>query len=367
MRAEVLVVGGGPAGAMAARRLAMHKRDVLLVEKEPQRVKPCGGGIPSTAFHDLEIPLRFNHLTVDRIRLISPSERVLEIGLEGGSIVLVDRGEFDPYLRGLAEAEGAGMLVGELKGIDHGRRRITALIDTSQGEIRVEADYLIAADGVNSRVRSLLSLPPQQSVYTVSGKFHRQDTDACEFWFSSRHAPGGYSWAFPSVNGLSLGTGTLEPKNARTYFRRFLARRFKDETTVGDVGHLRGYRIPSWKGDLFCKGRIFFVGDAAGHVMPFTYEGIYYSMKSGDLAAQAILEGRASLFRRLWRGRFYSRFRLMKALQEFFLKSDERIEQLFNIFQRRDVQEASMQLWLRKDSSKSSIIRYINFFRKFLH
>ena len=57
----------------------------------------------------------------------------------------------------------------------------------------------------------------------------------------------------------------------------------------------------------------------------------------------------------------------MKALQEFFLKSDERIEQLFNIFQRRDVQEASMQLWLRKDSSKSSIIRYINFFRKFLH
>lgn len=212
-----------------------------------------------------------------------------------------------------------------------------------------------------------MSIKPNQYVYTLSGKLENITTDACEFWFSHVHAPNGYSWVFPSMSGVSIGTGTINPIKARLYFKRFLMRRFNNDDILKNIKQLRGYKIPYWNEDVYYKDRVFFVGDAGGHVMPFTFEGIYYSMKSGDFAAQAIIEGRPNLFKKLWRKRFYSRFRLMKAIQEYFLKSDDRFEQLFNIFQRKEVQEASMLLWLRKDSSKSSIIKYINFFRKFLH
>ncbi|NOY64904.1 MAG: geranylgeranyl reductase family protein [Nitrospirae bacterium] len=367
MRVEVLVVGGGPAGAMAARRLAENQKEVLIVERELMRLKPCGGGIPSTAFQDLDIPLRVKHVSVNKIRIYSPSDRVLEIALEGGSIILVNRREFDSCLRDIALSAGAGLVVGTLTDIKKKKKSLIASIKTSQKVIEVEADYLIAADGINSKTRFLMSIKPNQYVYTLSGKLEDTTTDVCEFWFSQAHAPRGYSWVFPSMSGVSIGTGTFEPKEAREYFKRFLIRRFKDDDLLKDIKQLRGYKVPYWSENTYYKDRVFFVGDAGGHVMPFTFEGIYYSMKSGAFAAQAIIEGRPSLFKKLWRKRFYSRFRLMKAIQEYFLKSDDRFEQLFNLFQRKDVQEVSMLLWLRKDSSKSSIIRYINFFRKFLH
>lgn len=367
MRVEVLVVGGGPAGSVAARRLAQHNREVVIVEKNPQRAKPCGGGIPSTAFHDLDIPLKVKYVSVNKIRIHSPSDRVLEIGLEGGSIILVNRREFDSCLRDIALSAGAELIEGTLTDIKKKKRGLIASVKTPGGVVYVEADYLIAADGINSTTRILMSIKPNQYVYTLSGKFDDISTDACEFWFSQVHAPNGYSWVFPFISGVSIGTGTFHPKEARHYLKRFLIRRFNRDDIMKDIRQLRGYKIPYWSEDIYYKDRVFFVGDAGGHVMPFTFEGIYYSMKSGDFVAQAIIEGRPNLFKKLWRKRFYSRFRLMKAIQEYFLKSDERIEQLFDIFQRKEVQDASMELWLRKDSSKSSIIRYINFFRKFLH
>ncbi len=361
------MVGGGPAGAIAARRLAQSNRDVLVVEREPMRLKPCGGGIPSTAFQDLDIPLKIKHVSVNKIRIHSPTDRVLEIDLEGGSIILVDRREFDSCLRDIAISSGAGLIEGILTDIKKKKRGLIASVKTPEGVVDIEADYLIAADGINSTTRALMSIKPNQYVYTLSGKFDDITTDVCEFWFSQAHAPNGYSWVFPSMKGVSIGTGTFHPKEARQYLKRFLIRRFNSDEIMRDIKLLRGYKIPYWSEDIYYKDRVFFVGDAGGHVMPFTFEGIYYSMKSGDFAAQAIIEGSPNLFKKLWRKRFYSRFRLMKAIQEYFLKSDDRFEQLFNLFQRKQIQDASMQLWLRKDSSKSSIIRYINFFRKFLH
>ncbi len=339
----------------------------MLLERDPEQAKPCGGGIPSTAFDELEIPLSIPYKSIGTISLVSPSDRRLDIDLKGGSIIIVERKDFDSLLRGLAAEAGTEILKARLDSVKTHGSYVEALVNRDGRLEKILADYLIAADGVNSTVRRALSIAPCESVYTLSCRTERISTQACEFWFRSDHAPGLYSWVFPKLKGVSIGTGSLTPKETRTFLKRFIDRRFNNELSLNEAHSLRGYRIPYWQGNLYVKGRVLFVGDAAGQVMPFTYEGIYYAMKSGEFAARAILEGKPGLYKKLWKRRFHSRFRFMKTIERFFLSDDRRMEQLFDIFRREEVQEASMKLWLVKDSNRGSLIRYINFFRKFLN
>jgi geranylgeranyl reductase len=265
-------------------------------------------------------------------------------------------------LRQKARTEGALVLEGVFLNIKDRNRYLT--IEAIVGEQRTlfETRYLVAADGVNSSVRRAVGLRPLRTAYTVSMKSSEMDTSECQFWFSSEHAPNFYSWLFPSPGGVSIGTGTFNPKEAKAFFSKFLQRAGLEINTQG----LRGYRIPLWQEDEYFRDGVFFVGDAAGQVMPFTYEGIYYSMKSAQFVAEAIIKNKPSLYRQLWRRRFYSRFKLMDRISRYFYRSNRRIETLFDIFQNPKVQKASMRLWLKKDSSRGALLSYINIFKRFL-
>ncbi|VAX29706.1 Geranylgeranyl diphosphate reductase [hydrothermal vent metagenome] len=378
MRTQVLVVGGGPAGATAARMLAGAGIEVILVEKDLRHRKVCGGGIASTALEELAIPRKIPHRAVNKIRFVSPSGRKLDIPLEGGEILVVERMAFDSLLRSLAGASGAQVLEGEFSGFQSRDSKLKSRILINGEPGIIESDYLIASDGVNSRVRSSLGLKSPGCVFTLSCSVEGLESDACEFWFGSEHAPSSYSWVFPKVGidshvpqalspsggWSSVGTGISYGSDARLFFERFLKRLDINGSRGMTV---RGYKVPLWKNGIYNAGKILFAGDSATQVMPFTYEGIYYAMKSGEFAAEAIINNRLSLYRKLWRKRFLSRFMLMRTLESVFLRNDAGAEKLFDMFGRADVQEASMRLWLRKDSSRGSLLSYINLFRKFLH
>jgi geranylgeranyl reductase len=377
LRTQVLVVGGGPAGSTAARVLSRSGMDVILIEKDLHHKKPCGGGIPSTAFNELDIPLDIAYRSIDKIRIISPSDRRLDITLKGGSILIVDRREFDSKLRKIAEDSGVKVIEGSFLDLESKNGKIVSRITLKGEKEVVESDYLVAADGVNSRIKMVLGVKPASYIYTLSGGIKGIETDACEFWYSTRHALDCYSWVFPVLDGSSgpsgmqpstgcsshVGVGAKEIKDARVFYKRFLQRLSIDQT---DQKAPRGYKIPVWSNDTYNIGNILFAGDSAGQTMPFTYEGIYYSMKSGEFAAEAIINKKPSSYKKLWQKRFLSRFRLMNALRKVFLNNDEKIELLFNIFSRPEVQEASMKLWLHKDTGRSSILSYAKFFGKFL-
>ena len=101
---DVVVIGGGPAGATAASDLAKAGHSVLMVDREG-RTKPCGGAIPTRAIRDFDLP---NHLIKAKIgaaRMISPSKKTvdMEIG-DIGFVGMVDRDEFDPWLREIGRA-----------------------------------------------------------------------------------------------------------------------------------------------------------------------------------------------------------------------------------------------------------------------
>jgi geranylgeranyl reductase len=363
LRTQALIIGGGPAGATAARVLAGNGIETLLVDRSFSYVKPCGGGIPSTAFDELELPRYPIRKYVDTITVVSPKGDHVDIKLNGGSIAIVERGDFDRSLRAEAEQAGARLLEAEFTHFEDCGKTVVARFTPPRLSrfVTVEADYVVAADGVNSRVRAALDIAPSPSFLTLSEKIMGEDTNACEFWFGSSHAPRSYSWVFPQKDGVSAGTAAFQRTGIQGLWKQFLVRR---ELRTG--GLLRGFRIPLWQGDLYNLGRIFFVGDAAGQVMPFTCEGIYYSMKSGEMAAMAILDGKPGDYRRLWEKRFLRRFSLMKRLWAYFLRADSRAEKIVQVHKRPEVQKASMVLWLGKDLGKGSILSYTNIFRRYL-
>jgi geranylgeranyl reductase len=145
-----------------------------------------------------------------------------------------------------------------------------------------------------------------------------------------------------------------------------LLERFKKRRGIIQGGHQRVYRIPLWKGDIYNKGRILFAGDSAGHVLPFTFEGIYYAMKAGALAAQAIIEHKEEKYKRMWKDCFQKKFVMMDKLRNFFFKDDASAEKMVALHRRQEVQEVSMSLWLQKDSSGLGLREYIKLFGKLL-
>jgi len=357
---DVAVIGGGPAGATAAHILARGGARVCIVERLRGR-KPCGGGLPSTAFAEFGISERHVVRRVRELVLVPPSGRECRIELTRGTINIVDRGAFDESLREAALQKGAVMLEGDFRGLSAGDGRHRIRIGVGSGkEICIESDYVLGCDGVHSRVRREIGYAPVPSLYTYTETVEGLEADRCEFWFGGEHADRSYSWLFPRAEGCSVGTGVRDARKGKAALAGFLRRR-----GITARGKGRGYPVPLWRHGAFGRGRVLLAGDAASHVMPLTFEGIYYAMKSASFAARSILEGGGvRQYRKLWDARFLTRFRFMKRLESFFLASEKRKEMMVDLFSRPAVQQASERLWLEKDGSHSGIVAYIRMFGK---
>jgi len=358
---QVLVVGGGPAGAMAGRWLAENGKDIILLERNLSYAKPCGGGVSLNTFDEFNLSRASIKKEVHGLQIVSPKGNRVEIDLNDQGLAMVERREFDGDLRRGAELQGARIIEGEfLRVLDDQKCRIEALIEGAKTEI--VSEYIIAADGVNSRVRTSLGIEPFPTLLTLSERIPGPDLDYCEFWFGPSQASYSYSWVFPAGDGLSVGTGVFEPKIIKNLFQQFKVR-----AGLTGPGKGRAYRIPVWRGELYYRNKILFAGDSAGQVLPLSYEGIYYAMKAGEMAARAILEGKVGNYKKMWKARFQKRFNLLDRLNRYFLKDDNSAEKLIALHRRPEVQEASLLLWLRKDKSRQSLRHYLKLFGKFLH
>ena len=358
-RTDVLVVGGGPAGATAAGFLAKKGKEVLLLEKDRNYAKPCGGGLALCTFEEFDLPRTSIKKEVHGLRLVSPAGHSVDISLPDHPLAVVSRSEFDETLRQKAEEKGTQIIEGEfLRILDSKKGLSEALIQGQKVEIR--SDFIVAADGVNSRVRTSLGIRPSPALWTASAIIEG-NRDFCEFWFGASESPFAYSWVFPTAGGLSVGTGTLEPRRSRELFEGFLKR-----SGLGYPVKPRIYKIPVWQGRIFNRHKILMAGDAAGQVLPLSYEGIYYAMKSGEMAARAILEGEVGQYKKMWKREFQKRFLLLDKLKNYFLKDDASIERMIALHRHPEVQEISLRLWLRRDDRRHSLFHYLKLLRKFL-
>ena len=367
LEARILIVGGGPAGATAGRILAAGGADCIILEKNPIGAKPCGGGIPSGAFEEFQLPLSVIKRRIGLLKVCPPRSGSFEIGLGEGYLGIVERREFDQVLRGMARAEGAAVMNGSfIKILASGKTSVLSEAEIGGQKAEIRSEYVIAADGVNSRVRASLGLRPVTSLYTLGVKLPLQKPfreDCCEFYFGSS-ARGGYSWIFPGATYVSAGTGCTNPKKLKGGLERLLSQ--KRCPDAQNQNNARGFRIPLWEPQALSRGNVLFAGDSAAQVMPFTFEGIYYAMRAGQFAAEALALGKPALYRRHWTQRFRTRFRLMKTIWAAFLKNEAGTELLLSALRDKGVQQRGIKLWLDKTEGRISLISFVNALRKYV-
>lgn len=292
---KIVIIGGGPAGATAARFLAPFY-DVTLIHRSKNFEKPCGGGIKTKIFDELNLPKRLIKTQIDRV-LMKYKKTEININLQGKNLSIVERKEFDEELRNIAVKNNAKLYYGTFKKIEND----TAFIKIENETIPFQFDILIAADGVNSTVRKALGLPKIPSTITHFAKTSEYKTDTCEFFFDFETGGKYYAWAFPHGNYTHIGSVSRE--NFRNLCNR-LNLNLKP----------KGYKIPTWQKDIVIQRRnVFFVGDAAGQVMPLSFEGIYYAMHSAKILADSIINDKD--YEIEWKKRFLKEFKLLKILE----------------------------------------------------
>ncbi len=364
LRTGVTVIGGGPAGATVSRLLSQSGVKNILVEKDSRKTKPCGGGLVSNAFNELDIPASLITRRVNTIKVVSPSGTGVDISLRGGFLAIVERGNFDQTLRELALEEGTMVIEGEARRLFFREKRPVVTVASPEGEREIEADYAVATDGVNSSMRRIFLSTFPSRVPALYAILEDYATDICEFHFDLPHTPAIYAWIFPHHGGASVGVvgkESAEVSLVKEYLEEFLRKRGYPSN-----GKIRGYHIPLWDESLYYRNKVFFAGDAAGQVLPFTYEGIYYAMKSAECVAEAIVKRTPSLYKRRWKTRFKKRFLLMRTLQNILLRDSNAIEKVIGLHRDEKIQNASLRLWLQKDPGRGSLLRYVYLLKEYI-
>jgi len=360
---DAFVVGGGPSGATAAEDLARAGYKVALLDRDG-RIKPCGGAIPPRAIKDFDIP---DHLVVAKIktaRMISPTGRAVDIHIEGGYVGMVDREDFDEFLRDRARMVGADRLTGTFLRVerDAAGTHVVWREKASGQEQRSLTRVVIGADGAKSGVaraevpggdkipyviayHEIIKAPPANAAY---------DPVRCDVVYDGQISPDFYGWVFPHGDKASVGMGTedgaVDLKKATADLRAMSG--LTDCETI----RREGAPIPLKPLDRWDNGRdVVLAGDAAGVVAPSSGEGIYYAMAGGRAAAtaaQAFLRtGKASelkMARKMFLKEHGTVFKVLRSMQNAYYRSDDRRERFVSLCHDIDVQRLTFEAYMNK-------------------
>lgn len=293
-KTDILIVGGGPAGSTLAYSLARLGIDALILEKAKfPRGKTCGGAVNVRALRLL--PFDFEPVVESVIKGISFTrnlEEPISRRYAEPLMVTVRREYFDDFLVQQAKQAGARFF-DETQFLSLQPKDDAVEVETSSGTIL--AKFVIGADGAQSAVAKKLDLMQETAhmlaihseVPTSVLPWHEPDTIHID-WGSLRRT---YAYLFPKKNSLSMGAGGIGVPAAKikNYQRAFLVTRWQKEedppfSTAGFLLPIRQKRRP------IQRGRCLLLGDAAGLIDPLTGEGIYYAIRSAQLAAPVLAE-----------------------------------------------------------------------------
>ena len=322
---KILIIGGGPAGATVSRLLAKDFDVTLIQDREWD--KPCGGGTKSKVFDEFDIPKEIIKHQLDNV-IIEYKNKKIQIDLKGKNLSIVKRSEFDKTLRDLAKKEGVNLIYGKFKDFTEKK----AIIEINKEKILFDYDILIAADGVNSLVRKKLGLKPIPKIITHYQRIENYKVNSCEFFFDKNLGGDYYAWAFPHMEKTHIGSVGESFKNLCNY--------------LGVNIKPKGYFIPTWQeGITIQKDNIYFVGDAAGQVMPLSFEGIYYAIKSAEILANSIKNNLD--YTNEWNKRFLKEFKFMKKLENI-MKNPILRSLMIKAQNIKKIQNISVDMWLGK-------------------
>ena len=284
---RVAILGGGPAGAFAAEQLASAGMDVLVFDEKLAWEKPCGGGLTYKAYS--QYPFLIENSTPKR--LIAETTLAASYGGEvslklDDPLLIYSRLDLNRML--LERAERAGAQIEKARVLEMSRYGQGWRLRTNSG--MAHADFCIVATGARNALAEVGTELTPEDTMSALGYYVPGDQNRIDIQFLPRLE--GYIWVFPRCGHLSVGIcGKGEPASSlRKRLEQYLTERGIAWKGAAFYSHL----LPSLSAASWEKNRVagegwMAVGDAAGLVDPVTGEGLYYAIRSADLAVRALL------------------------------------------------------------------------------
>jgi flavin-dependent dehydrogenase len=293
---EIAIVGGGPAGALCGERLASHGFSVTIFDERLAWEKPCGGGLTHKAIEAYPFLLEGSQpkKIVRMAELISGGGHRARFEMSR-PIVIYARKVLNGLLLDRAVNAGCTTI----------RSRVTS-VDTTGPRVRLTAggeqhrsDFIVLAGGARNQLLPGTTALGTKDLEVTLGYFVPTEEDILKVKFLKQFE--GYLWSFPRADHLSVGICAKMGQTPTHELRRYLDC-FVDEEKIPMAGaSFYSHMLPSPQASTIRGRRIAgqnwaMAGDAAACVDPITGEGLYYALRSGDLLAQALIDGQPQAY-----------------------------------------------------------------------
>jgi geranylgeranyl reductase family protein len=284
---KVAILGGGPSGAFAAAQLASSGVKTIVFDEKLAWEKPCGGGLTWKAYSQYpflaegETPKKVIRQTV----LSAPKSKSVTLSLDH-PLLIYSRYDLNGML--LDRAQRAGAQIEKTRVLNIERTGARWALRTRTGTL--EADYCIVATGARNPLRAFGTELTARDSMSALGYYIPGDRHQIDIQFLPKLE--GYIWVFPRCGHLSVGIcGKGEPASAlRVRLERYMEEQGLSKDGATFYSHLLPcLDTPAWKRNRVAGDGWLATGDAAGLVDPITGEGLYYALRSADLATKALL------------------------------------------------------------------------------
>ncbi len=364
MKTDLIVVGAGPAGSMAAIN---SKCDAILIDQRPEIGVPkqCAEGVSESLFEKIGVKPKKEWISkeIKATYMISPSG--IQIKLDDKKVkkakfgFVLNRKDFDKGLAEIAANTGAELMPKtRFIRAERTERGVKVYAKQFNKTVEIEGKILIACDGVQSRAAKSFGLDTTLPLRYIESCYQYEMTDievesAVELYFGRVYAPGGYLWIFPKgENSANVGIGivpSLTEKRAKAYLDNFLK---NERLKGGKIIEINAGAVPvSPPMKKTYADNLMVCGDAARMVNPLTGGGIHTACTSGSIAGKIATkaieeedysEKFLSEYQRLWRNEFGKELEYYGKAQEVLIKlTDTEMDKIAKSLQEIKLEEIS--------------------------